>query len=466
MTCRWSGLQQNVEEPELLVARAPPRAVVSAGPLRVLIADDDHSIAELLRMKIELYLEGEVDIIEVHSAEAALEILFQHRVDLLLSDYDFSMAQVPGEPPVMNGIALLNEIQRLNIVVTPIFLTGFGTEEVAKNAILHGAVDYVKKPNLDGLEGVLTRAEIEHKARRERARLRNVDRLLEIDAKMGRRSSAAEGVEVMLDVLVDETDCDLAMALIRQPGDGSKWSLRHASTPRHGHRGPRNLDSLDDEELFPVQELDLAQREALFGSPAPARSYLRSLLFRSGDEQALIGRLLVSYQDRPHRLHQARMRSVEVLCKHIEGSLSQRFFAYQAELATRQTIEVLVRSLEQHDEYTAGHSDWVSVYARLIAIAHEMTPREVERAGHAGLLHDIGKVRLDSSMINHDGPLSPEQRAHFQQHPEVGRRCATTSRRFMDITSVLRAAATPSACPSPACPCWLGSPALRTPTTP
>ena len=115
-----------------------------------------------------------------------------------------------------------------------------------------------------------------------------------------------------------------------------------------------------------------------------------------------------------------RQQTLEVLAHHTEGLLTQRFLRHDLERSFSQTIQVLVQALEMHDEYTAGHSDWVGVYARLGGLALGWDRRAVARAGHAGLLHDIGKVRLDSSMINHPGKLTDEQFEHFRAHPVVG----------------------------------------------
>jgi HD-GYP domain-containing protein (c-di-GMP phosphodiesterase class II) len=164
---------------------------------------------------------------------------------------------------------------------------------------------------------------------------------------------------------------------------------------------------------------ELTQR---FEGEQPARLWIRPLVMQRSeqDRKTVIGELCIAYFERGHRFHPGRQRTLEVLAHHTEGLLTQRFLRNDIERSFSQTIQVLVQALEMHDEYTAGHSDWVGVYARLGALALGWDRRAVARAGHAGLLHDIGKVRLDSSMINHPGKLTDEQFEHFREHPVVG----------------------------------------------
>ena len=150
-------------------------------------------------------------------------------------------------------------------------------------------------------------------------------------------------------------------------------------------------------------------------------------------DNEIIGELVVGYFQRGHRFHPGRQRTVEVIAHHTEGVLTQRFLRHDIERSFSETIQVLVQALEMHDEYTAGHSDWVSVYSRLGALALGWEERVIAQAGHAGLLHDIGKVRLDSSMINHPGTLSQEQLEHFRSHPVVGAEMLKPLRSMEDI---------------------------------
>jgi response regulator RpfG family c-di-GMP phosphodiesterase len=384
--------------------------------LRILIADDDPMIPELLQERVRLvFAEQPPEVLIAGSAEEALDLLYKERIDLLLSDYDFSSG---CGPEAMNGLALLREIDRLDITVTPIFMTGFGDEEVAKNAILLGAVDYLTKPALSGLAEVLRKAQTAHRKRREQAALRNAARLLDISEALRGGASLERGAAQILAAVVEETDCDAAWVELAAPEDLSR--VGHCE---FYHNVTLDPPLLNDWRPAPRsgEFIDSEQVQLLFPNASVSGVWVRPLTLDRAGEPSLLGSIGIAYQDRLHRLHPGRRQTVEVIGQHAESLLASRVLYAEAERASRQTIEVLVRALELHDEYTAGHSDWVSVYTRLLAHALGWSPHRVERAGHAGLLHDIGKVRMDPKVINHNGPLSDEQRAQFQQHTVAGR---------------------------------------------
>ena len=374
-------------------------------------------IPEMLSERLRIsFGEEQVNILTVNTAEDALEILFERPIDLLLTDYDFSQG---GRNEGMNGLALLRSIEQHRIVVTTIFMTGFGDEEVAKNAILQGAADYLTKPLLKGLDEVVRRCAQRHRERLQEAALRNAATLLEISEALNQAGGQDNAAELILKASVKAIDCDLAWISMVSPVDGVP-KLRRVlpvsdQTPLPRAEAP---PSKSIEARFAKPE-ELTQR---FESEKPSRLWIRPLVMQRSeqDRKIVIGELCIAYFERGHRFHPGRQRTLEVLAHHTEGLLTQRFLRHDIERSFSQTIQVLVQALEMHDEYTAGHSDWVGVYARLGALALGWDRRAVARAGHAGLLHDIGKVRLDSSMINHPGKLTDEQFEHFREHPVVG----------------------------------------------
>ena len=374
-------------------------------------------IPEMLSERLRIsFGEEQVNILTVNTAEDALEILFERPIDLLLTDYDFSQG---GRNEGMNGLALLRSIEQHRIVVTTIFMTGFGDEEVAKNAILQGAADYLTKPLLKGLDEVVRRCAQRHRERLQEAALRNAATLLEISEALNQAGGQDSAAELILKASVKAIDCDLAWISMVSPVDGVP-NLRRVLPVSDNTPLPRAEAPLSKsiEARFAKPE-ELTQR---FESKRPTRLWIRPLVMQRSeqDRKIVIGELCIAYFERGHRFHPGRQRTLEVLAHHTEGLLTQRFLRHDIERSFSQTIQVLVQALEMHDEYTAGHSDWVGVYARLGALALGWDRRAVARAGHAGLLHDIGKVRLDSSMINHPGKLTDEQFEHFREHPVVG----------------------------------------------
>lgn len=78
--------------------------------------------------------------------------------------------------------------------------------------------------------------------------------------------------------------------------------------------------------------------------------------------------------------------------------------------------------LSAHDYYTYNHSVDVAVYSIVIAKKiYGSENREILiQAGLGGLLHDIGKRRIDINIINKKGALTAEEWAEIKNHPGYG----------------------------------------------
>lgn len=84
------------------------------------------------------------------------------------------------------------------------------------------------------------------------------------------------------------------------------------------------------------------------------------------------------------------------------------------------TALISLTRLRTADEYTYIHS--VSVCALMTAVARQMElpAEQVQLAGQAGLLHDVGKMRTPLEVLNKPGKLTDAEFAVMQRHPEEG----------------------------------------------
>lgn len=86
----------------------------------------------------------------------------------------------------------------------------------------------------------------------------------------------------------------------------------------------------------------------------------------------------------------------------------------------RETVRTLIKIIEMHDPYTAGHSDRVATYSRMLCEALRLSPAETERIELAAYLHDLGKIHLDlSGIVRKAGKLSDEERRLVRLHSVV-----------------------------------------------
>lgn len=85
-------------------------------------------------------------------------------------------------------------------------------------------------------------------------------------------------------------------------------------------------------------------------------------------------------------------------------------------------VQNLIGDLSFHDFYTYDHSINVSMYC--ISIYKLLKPsaarEEIVLAGLGGLLHDLGKIKIPTHIINNSGKLDDEQFAMIKKHPRFG----------------------------------------------
>jgi len=132
---------------------------------RILIADDQPDLIDALR----LLLKGAGIAIEAAaSPEAALRSIATSSFDLLLMDLNYTGDTTSGR----EGIDLLSRVQALDSLLPVIVMTGWGSVDLAVEAMRRGVRDFVQKPwDNDQLLTTL-RAEIdEGRARRQRLEL-------------------------------------------------------------------------------------------------------------------------------------------------------------------------------------------------------------------------------------------------------------------------------------------------------
>lgn len=111
------------------------------GEVRILIADDDFDIAEVLR---DLISQGGRSVEICHDGLEAVKKLLESPYDLLVLDL-----VMPG----VEGLEILKYAKRMNPDVLVIIITGYASLETAIAAIKEGAYDFIQKPfKLDGFK--------------------------------------------------------------------------------------------------------------------------------------------------------------------------------------------------------------------------------------------------------------------------------------------------------------------------
>jgi putative nucleotidyltransferase with HDIG domain len=108
------------------------------------------------------------------------------------------------------------------------------------------------------------------------------------------------------------------------------------------------------------------------------------------------------------------------------------------ERAHLQFASTLVAALDADDQYTAGHSTAVAIYARDIAGRLGLSEQQQRLAHLAGLVHDIGKIGLPDGLLEKPGPLDSLERLEMEQHVVIGEHILANVEDYAEVASIVR----------------------------
>jgi len=101
------------------------------------------------------------------------------------------------------------------------------------------------------------------------------------------------------------------------------------------------------------------------------------------------------------------------------------------------SLKALTSSIDAKDQYTRGHSERVAFISRWIAerLAEEepLKEEQIHKIYLAGLLHDIGKMGVDESILRKKGKLTEEEFEHIRTHSLVGANILSEIKQMRDI---------------------------------
>lgn len=85
-------------------------------------------------------------------------------------------------------------------------------------------------------------------------------------------------------------------------------------------------------------------------------------------------------------------------------------------------VQALITAVEAKDVYTKGHSERVTQYSLLVAEQMSLPMEQMEIIQQAGILHDIGKITVELSILNKPTRLTAAEYEKIKNHPDVGYR--------------------------------------------
>jgi putative nucleotidyltransferase with HDIG domain len=395
---------------------ATPRA-------RVLVVDDQPAFGSRIS---EVLAEKGFDIAAFSDAAAALEAA---------RDGSFAAAVVDRAMPGMTGIELVERIRAKSPETQFVMLTGHADMDSAIEGLKVGIVDYLPRQStpLPLLEASVARAVDRWRLLRANQdlvqQLADSNHLLRALQEIGTSLSGEAHLDRLLERLVAATKqlcgADSCRAMLFRPtsdaagllvetavGDGAD-SVRGARL--HSGEGLAAL-AVDRDEIIDIGRPSSHPRYSHRCDELPTAlpSFLAAPLRHRSVFGALIagGRQEGFSKDHFEIIRSLARQSAVAIENALQQEKSVNFFSH--------VCDILVGILDGMDVHYPGHSRRVAAFSDMVTRRLGLPDDERRQVHFAGLLHDIGKVRLDPALLNVEGKLTAETRAEIRRHPGLG----------------------------------------------
>jgi diguanylate cyclase (GGDEF)-like protein len=103
-----------------------------------------------------------------------------------------------------------------------------------------------------------------------------------------------------------------------------------------------------------------------------------------------------------------------------------------------ETVEALANALEANDEYTSSHARWITDLALKVGEELGLEGASLKRLELGALFHDIGKIGIPETILSKPGPLTSEERAVVETHPELGEKIIAPIDRLEEVRPIVR----------------------------
>ncbi len=210
---------------------------------KILLVEDEQDIRETIKLQLED--EGH-EVIETESGSQALVLAESTTFDLVLTDVMI---------PDLNGIELVEKMSQWPSPPVTVVMTGYGSVEMAVNAIKAGAFEFLSKPfSVDVLSATVTSALRVKSLQDENSELKQT---VKGQFSLGKLVSSSQVMKEVFQLIECVADTDSTVLILGESGTGKELIAQtiHANSTRHqGSLIPVNCgaipEALLESELF------------------------------------------------------------------------------------------------------------------------------------------------------------------------------------------------------------------------
>lgn len=398
---------------------------------RILVVDDEKLTLRLVK-KI-LGKEG-YNVVTAKNGEDALEILEDEKFDLLLTDI-----RMPG----IDGMKLLNLFKRKDPDAAAVIFSGHGTIDMAVEAMGVGGNGFIIKPfTPDELIATVSMALEKVRLLRENIRLKSMLPLFEVSKRLVEKVNTDELLSYLVEVAKREAACDTVSIMLKTKSD--LLEVRAAEGLKNGFKGA----------AIKIGE-GLAGRVAQTGEPLVLidnkenETYHNELLNRENIGSAIVLPIRIREEIKgvinvtklkgnlPH-FNEADADLMSILAGQAAVALENAQLVEGLNDLFMSTVRTLAKAVDMKSAWTGGHSERVTLHALQIGEQLGLSKENMKNLELAGLLHDIGKIGTNESILDKPDRLSKEEFDMVKKHSSDGCDLLEPIKQLNGISSVVR----------------------------
>jgi putative nucleotidyltransferase with HDIG domain len=423
------------------------RSVISKGPnavrRRVLVADDEPRVIELLRIMLA---DSGYDVLSAQDGREALEVAKKQRPDIVIIDVKM---------PKVDGFEVCASLKGDGSEYCPpvILISGHADADSRLQGLIKGADDFLTKPFspkellskmekiLKGFEDSKNLSDVNVKLEREMKRgeqelekvnnelkrlLYSKDTLIGLSQQLNSSLRLETLLDTFLLTVVGQLRVESACFLLVKGWDSK--TLVHSASKGVKRELVSNLRIYFDSPLGSVlashdKSLSMQELESYPGlgqqlQPFAAAGF--TLCCPIHVKSRFIGLLLLGERVLGEGFTPLDMEMLASLSSSASIAIENARLYAELQETYVATIKAFVNTIEAKDPYTRGHTERVAEYATSIAEGMGYSQEDVETVRFGAILHDIGKLGVYEQILWKPTELDEEEWKIVKSHPEMG----------------------------------------------
>jgi HD-GYP domain-containing protein (c-di-GMP phosphodiesterase class II) len=102
------------------------------------------------------------------------------------------------------------------------------------------------------------------------------------------------------------------------------------------------------------------------------------------------------------------------------------------------SMRAFTAAIDAKDPYTKGHSERVAAYSRVISKFLDLSAEMEHRVWVGALMHDVGKIGIEDSILKKGGVLSDDEYEVMKLHPAIGAEIMSRIEQLKEMLPAIR----------------------------